>query len=419
MPQMYPGIRTPPFLSPEQERMMAQNLPRPMEELPEAPPLPPGRGSMPKPPMDFGPMPDPTMLTNRPERPMPEAYRKWKESEEDLNNIQGQRPRLEDNKPSLWNRLAGGIAGGLGGYLASSPSAVARESADKAFALAPKLLRPGYDQKMQKWDSDLKMAQDRSKRAKAGLDTDINIEESRSNQDYKEAAANYQRQLPEIAREKSRANMVTITPESVKELNLPDDMVGQEVPASFWRTFVQERSYGAKSKADLGKKQIELEATMDRLRELRDSIEQEGARNRASREGIASGANKTKVTTTGISANKKKGARTTPSIKDGDRYYMGILDPDTKEVDYARDGKGERIEVAPPRKDDDDASNPYKPDGSLKADPKPEPKPEPKSEPKPATPSAKPAASSTIRRQRIVRDKDGKLIKEPPNAKTR
>lgn len=387
---------------------MAQNLPRPMEELPEAPPLPQGKGGMSKPPMDFGPMPDPTMLTNRPERPMPEAYRKWKESEEDLNNIQGQRPRLEDNKPSIWNRLAGGIAGGLGGYLASSPSAVARESADKAFALAPKLLRPGYDQKMQNWDSDLKMAQDRSKRAKEGLDTDINIEESRSNQDYKEAAANYQRQLPEIARDKAEAGMVEVTPEAVKQLGLPEDWLGTKVQRQIIEQYRKSQDWGLKRDADAKKAEADRDAALERLRETLDSREQEGERTRRSREGIATEANKTKVTTTGISANKKKGARTTPSIKDGDQYFMGILDPDTKQVGYARDENGERIEVAPPRKDDD--FNPF---------PQGEPKPEPKPEPKAATPSAKPAASSTIRRQRIVRGKDGKLIKEPPNAKTR
>ena len=380
---------------------MAQGLPPLEDELPEAPPIQSNPRMTPPPPIEN--LPDPTMMTNRPERPMPEGYRQWKEAEESLRPIQGQRPRLEDNKPSIWNRLAGGIAGGLGGYLASSPSAVSRGNASMAFDLAPKLLRPGYQEKMQSWDQDLKAATDRAKRSQEGLKIESDIEESRSNQDYKQAAADYQRQLPDLQREKAKASTITITPESVKELNLPDDMVGVEVPASFWKTFVQERSYAAKSKADMERKQAELEAQMERLREMRDSVEQEGERTRKSRESIAAGSNKTKLAAAGISANKKKGARTTQAIKDGDQYFMGILDPDTKQVSFARDEEGNRIEVAPPRKDDD--FNPF-------ATPTEPPKP-------PAAVKPTESSASRVTRTKIVRDAKGKLVKETPNAKNR
>lgn len=403
---------------------MAQGIPPPMEDLPAAPQLPPSRPPG-KPPMDFGPMPDPTMLTQRPERPMPEAYRKWKEAEEDLNNIQGQRPRLEDNKPSIWNRLAGGIAGGLGGYLASSPSAVARESADRAFALAPKLLRPGYDQKMQSWNSDLQAAQDRAKRAKTGLDTDIDIEESRSNQDYKEAAANYQRALPGIAKEKTEAGMIEITPEAVKQLNLPEDWLGTKVPTKIIEQYRKSDDWAKKRDADAKKAELERDAALERLQEQLDSKEQEGQRERELRRDISKETNQTRVKTAGISANRPKGARTTPSIKIGDKYYMGILDEDTKQVTLAKDDKGNNIEVAPPRKDEDDINPFTEPNPDPKSKPTPTPAPTPKPTPVPtpapkATAKAlKPAASSTIRRERIVRGKDGKLKVVPPDAQNR
>lgn len=382
-------VATPPFLTPEQAQMMAQNLP-PFEEAPPAL-VPPQRGGTsrppPPPPEIMGPpggLPDPTMMTQRPpapERPMPEGYQKWKESEDLLNSIQGQRPRLEDNKPSFWNKLAGGIAGGLGGYMATSPSAASRQVAPQAFALAPKLLRPGYEEKMKSWGQDMESAADRAKRAKAGLGTEMDIEDSRSNQDYKAAAADYQRQLPGLAREKAEAGMIEVTPEAVAQLGLPEDWLGLKVPRQVVEKFRTSKDFAAKRDNDYKMLQDKLASTEKLNQELLDSREQEGERNRKSAESRAKTTAGARVTAAGIGANKSKGQAEGRPKKIGDKYYAQVFDKDSGSYKVAMDEDGEMIEVAPPRKPEESLDLP----DSLK--PKTEAKPTPAPAPAPAAPA--------------------------------
>lgn len=336
-----PGPGTPPPV--ENLPVMPQNVPPPVQNLPpQGPPqeLPPAPmdlpvKSRPMPPPDFFPgsetQPDPTMVTQRPEAPPLPGYQDWKDSQQDFKNIQSQRPKLE--KPSIWNRLAGGVAGGIGGYMASSPSAVTRQNAGKMEQLSSRLLHPGHAEKMQEWKSDMDASEKRLGLSQDSVKLEQGLKDSESRRDYMQAQSDYQKELPRMAREKNRANLITITPEMAKDLDLPDDTIGSEVPSKIWEAYLKKAGFAAKNEADLKRLQAQIKSTEGIKTADRAAKTAEGSANRTSRENIAAGSNAAKISAATINASKPKGTTWgKPAKKSDGKYYLTYLDEDTKEV---------------------------------------------------------------------------------------
>jgi len=386
-----PGPGTPPPV--ENLPAMPQNVPPPVQNLPpQGPPqeLPPAPmdlpvKSRPMPPPDFFPgqeaSPDPTMITQRPEAPPLPGYQDWKDSQQDFKNIQSQRPKLE--KPSIWNRLAGGVAGGIGGYMASSPSAITRQNAGKLDQLSSRLLHPGHAEKMQEWKSDMDASEKRLGMYQDSVKTEQGLKDSESRRDYMQSQSDYQKELPRIAREKSRASLITITPELAKDLDLPEDTIGSEVPSKIWEAYLKKAGFAAKNEADLKRLQEQIKSTEGIKTADRAVKVSEGSANRTSRENIAAGSNAAKISAATINASKPKGTTWgKPAKKSDGKYYLTYLDEDTKEVVVTDH------ETANPEKSGinwllQDGEEDSKPGAATGATPAA----------KPATPAAKPVAS--------------------------
>jgi len=386
-----PGPGTPPPV--ENLPAMPQNVPPPVQnlpnqgpprELPSAPMDLPVK-SRPMPPPDFFPgqeaSPDPTMVTQRPEAPPLPGYQDWKDSQQDFKNIQSQRPKLE--KPSFWNRLAGGVAGGIGGYMASSPSAVTRQNAGKLEQLSSRLLHPGHAEKMQEWKSDMDASEKRLGMYQDSVKTEQGLKDSESRRDYMQAQSDYQKELPRIAREKSRASLITITPELAKDLDLPEDTIGSEVPSKIWEAYLKKAGFAAKNESDLKRLQEQIKSTEGIKSADRAAKVSEGSANRTSRENIASGSNAAKIAAATINASKPKGTTwSKPAKKSDGKYYITYLDEDTKElvVTDHETANPEKSGINWLLQDGEEDSKP----GATGAPPAA----------KPATPMAKPAAPS-------------------------
>lgn len=407
LPGVAPGSPPPPV---ENLPAMPQNVPPPVQNLPnQGPPreLPPAPmdlpvKSRPMPPPDFFPgqeaSPDPTMVTQRPEAPPLPGYQDWKDSQQDYKNIQSQRPKLE--KPSIWNRLAGGVAGGIGGYMASSPSAVTRQNAGKLEQLSSRLLHPGHAEKMQEWKSDMDASEKRLGVYQDSVKTEQGLKDSESRRDYMQAQSDYQKELPRLARERNRANLITITPELAKDLDLPEDTIGSEVPSKIWEAYLKKAGFAAKNEADLKRLQEQIKSTEGIKTADRNAKVSEGAANRTSRENIASGSNAAKIAAATINANKPKGTTWgKPAKKSDGKYYLTYMDEDTKEpvvTDYetANPEKSGINWLLPNSKEDSKpgAAEAAKPAGTAG-------KPETKPETKPAAP--KPSAKKPLTESQI------------------
>jgi hypothetical protein len=106
-----------------------------------------------------------------------------------LRQVQSQRPELP--KPKWWQTVAAAAAGGLEGFLASSPSAAIRSSVRNPGQLSRQIMEGDYPQRMQDWQMDLKNAQ-------ALLDASLDIQKARGQQQLQEAQAWRYRNEPGI-----------------------------------------------------------------------------------------------------------------------------------------------------------------------------------------------------------------------------
>jgi len=104
---------------------------------------------------------------------------------------QTQAARPEQPQPKWWQIAGAAAAGGLEGYLASSPSAATRSAVRQPGRLSQMLTEGDYPQRMQEWQIDLKNAQDL-------LDASLDIQKSRSQQQLQEAQAWRYRNEPGI-----------------------------------------------------------------------------------------------------------------------------------------------------------------------------------------------------------------------------
>lgn len=153
MPMQLPG---PNAEAPQEGQFRAANIP-PMGQ-PGMPPIPPpanARQEMPPPPAGSREL----------------GY---------LRQVQSQRPELP--KPKWWQIAAAAAAGGLEGFLASSPSAAVRSSVRDPGRLSRQIMEGDYPQRMQDWQVDLKNAQ-------ALLDASLDIQKARGQQQLQEAQA--------------------------------------------------------------------------------------------------------------------------------------------------------------------------------------------------------------------------------------
>lgn len=154
---------------------MPMQLPGPDPESPQAGQfrvsnLPPG----PIPPPDNARQPQSPTTT-----PELEHYRMLAES------------RPERSSPKWWQRLAAGAAGGLEGYLMSSPSAAIRSSVRNPGQLSRQIMEGDYPQRLQDWQMDMKSAQDM-------LEASLDIQKARGAQAVQEAQAWRYRNEPGI-----------------------------------------------------------------------------------------------------------------------------------------------------------------------------------------------------------------------------
>lgn len=97
-----------------------------------------------------------------------------------LRQLQSTRP--ERPQPKWWQIAGAAAAGGLEGYLASSPSAATRSAVRQPGRLSQQFIEGDYPQRLQDWQVDLKNAQ-------ALLDSSLDIQKARSQQQVQEAQA--------------------------------------------------------------------------------------------------------------------------------------------------------------------------------------------------------------------------------------
>ena len=159
MPMQMPG---PDSDNPSQGQFRAANIP------------PTGPGMPPIPPPDNARQPQ--MPTTTPEL---EHYRM----------IAQQRPERPPTK--WWQVLAGAAAGGLEGYLASSPSAATRSAVRQPGRLGQMIADGDYPERLANWQMDIRNAQDM-------LEASIDVQKARSQQQVQEAQAWRYRNEPGI-----------------------------------------------------------------------------------------------------------------------------------------------------------------------------------------------------------------------------